>query len=284
MEIEINNNTTIKQSNKSHDFHLVNPSVWPIFTSFSLLLLAIGGILFLHYKHILGDIILVAGFFAVSFCLFRWWSEVIKEGQKDKAHTSIVQKGLRIGMALFILSEVMFFGAFFGSILKAILLPVDILNGIWPAKPGVWPPQNIKTLDAWNIPFMNTLILLLSGTTVTWAHYSLIEKRYNEMIQALGITVLLGATFSILQMTEYYHAPFKFQDGVYAANFYMATGFHGFHVMVGTIFLFICYLRAKKGHFTNEENSLGFEFAAWYWHFVDVVWLFLFVFLYIFGS
>jgi cytochrome c oxidase subunit 3 len=284
METEINKNLPFTQPHKSHSFHLVNPSPWPILTAFALLMLATGGVLFFHYKHFLSDIVLGVGLLAVISCAYLWWQDVIKEGREDKAHTLSVQQGLRIGMALFILSEVMFFGAFFGSLFKAMLAPVAVLDGVWPASPGVWPPKNIKTFDPWNIPFMNTLILLLSGTTVTWAHYSLISRKNNELIQALGLTVLLGLAFSSMQALEYFDAPFKFKEGIYPSNFYMATGFHGFHVIIGTIFLYICYIRAKKGHFINTENSLGLEFAAWYWHFVDVVWLFLYVFVYILGS
>jgi cytochrome c oxidase subunit 3 len=183
-------------------------------------------------------------------------------------------------MGLFILTEVMFFFAFFFSYFKSALFPVDILEDVWAVKPGVWPPAGIEKLEAWNLPFMNTLILLLSGTTVTWAHHALLNNNRKEVVQGLTCTVLLGIAFTLFQAIEYHHASFKITDGVYPSNFYMATGFHGAHVIIGTIFLTVCLFRARQGGFDNGKGHLGFEFAAWYWHFVDVVWLFLFVFVY----
>ena len=221
----------------------------------------------------------------VLSCMASWWSDVIHEGRVDKAHTTVVQKGLSIGMALFILSEIMFFFAFFWSFFKAWLDPVHILDdGVWGSELMIWPPKGIETLDAWNIPFMNTLILLLSGTTVTWAHYELLKNNRKGIIKALYCTIGLGILFTLMQIIEYYHATFKLKDGIYPSNFYMATGFHGAHVIIGTIFLIVCLFRAKKGHFDKGNGHLGFEFAAWYWHFVDVVWLFLFIFVYVLSS
>lgn len=267
---------------KQHLFHLVDPSPWPILTSFALLLLATGGVMSMHeYKF--GNYVLIAGVFSVIFCLYSWWRDIIKEGIIDKAHTTPVRNGLRIGMALFIISELMFFAVFFGSFFKASLFPVGILDGVWVIKEGLWPPTNIQTFDPFDIPFINTLILLLSGTTVTWAHYAIEENNQQDCITALGLTVILGIFFSCMQAYEYHHASFKLNDGIYAANFYLATGFHGVHVIIGTIFLSVCYFRAKKGDFSKGQGHLGFEFAAWYWHFVDVIWLFLFTFVYVLG-
>lgn len=267
-----------------HKFHLVNPSVWPLLSSLSALVIIVGSLMYMHeYKH--GAVVLIAGFMMILCCMYSWWKDTINEGRIDKAHTHIVKNGLSIGMLLFIVSEVMFFVAFFWSFFAASLDPAPILDGdVWPIRDGSWPPEGIKTLDPWNIPFLNTLILLLSGTTVTWAHHSIVEKDQKSLVKALGITVLLGASFTCLQIYEYYHAEFRWKDGIYSSNFYMTTGFHGFHVLVGTLFLFVCYLRAAKGQFANNHGYLGLDFAAWYWHFVDVVWLFLFVFLYIWGS
>jgi len=267
-----------------HKFHLVDPSPLPLVTAISLFILAIGAVLFMHeYK--LGAPTLLVGAAMVMFSMFTWWRDVIKEGREDRSHTEIVRRGLSFGMLLFIISEIMFFFAFFWSFFDASIFPADILDGgVWPEKKGVWPPEGIKTLDPWNIPFLNTLILLLSGTTVTWAHYSLIENKQKDLVKALTITVVLGMIFTSLQAYEYYHAEFKWKDGVFASNFYMATGFHGFHVLVGTIFLFVCLLRARAGHFKKGYGHLGFEFAAWYWHFVDVIWLFLFVSVYVWGG
>lgn len=267
-----------------HKYHLVDPSPLPLITSISLFILAIGAVLFMHeYKA--GVPVLLIGSAMVLYSIFIWWRDVIREGREDRAHTDVVRRGLSFGMLLFIISEVMFFFAFFWSFFNASLFPAGILDGgVWPDKAGVWPPEGIKTLDPWNIPFLNTLILLLSGTTVTWAHYSLIDNNNKDLVKALTITVALGVIFTTFQIYEYYHAEFKWKDGVFASNFYMATGFHGLHVLIGTIFLFVCLLRAKAGHFKKGYGHLGFEFAAWYWHFVDVVWLFLFVFVYIWGE
>lgn len=274
----------IASSNKpEHNYHLVNPSPWPISTAFSMLVLAIGAIMFMH-KYMLGHFILPLGFALTITCTYCWWRDVINEGVQDKAHTDVVKQGLRIGMALFILSEIMFFYAFFFSYFKASLLPVELLStdSPWPTGPGIWPPKGIEKFDPWDIPLMNTLILLLSGTSVTWAHHALLQNNKKELVQGLTTTVLLGVFFSFMQMLEYHEAPFKFRDGVFASNFFMATGFHGAHVMIGTIFLAVCLFRAKKDGFSSDKGHLGFEFAAWYWHFVDVVWLFLFIFVYIF--
>lgn len=270
----------MSSSNKTHLFHIIDPSPWPILVSLSLFLMTFSGAMMMHeYRWV--DPILYIGAAGLVYFLYRWWSDVIKEGMVDKAHTSLVRNGLSLGMVLFIVSEIMFFAVFFGSFFNAWLNPADILEGIWPITEGIWPPKGTVTFDPWDLPLINTIILLLSGSTVTWAHYALMEDNHEEMIEALGYTVLLGALFSLFQAFEYSHAEFKFTDGIYASNFYMATGFHGMHVLVGTIFLSVCYFRAKKGHFKNGNGHLGFEFAAWYWHFVDVVWLFLYIFLYI---
>ncbi|MBY0534171.1 MAG: cytochrome c oxidase subunit 3 [Rickettsiaceae bacterium] len=269
-------------SNQEHPFHLVALSHWPIATAFSLLALTLGMVMFMH-DYAIGKFVLGFGTISVAYCSWNWWSDVIKEGRSGKHHTEPVRTGLRIGMSLFILSEIMFFFAFFFSFFSASLFPAGILEGSWVVAEGTWPPEGIKTFDPWDIPFINTLILLLSGTTVTWAHHAVLHNDQKNSVNALGITVLLGISFTILQAYEYHHAAFKLTDGVYAANFYLATGFHGLHVMLGTVFLAVCYFRAKKGHFVRGQGHLGFEFAAWYWHFVDVVWLFLFTFVYVLG-
>ena len=269
--------------NKQHQYHLVDPSPLPIFTAFSLLVVAFGAILFMHEKF-LGKLVLPMGIFLVLSCLFSWWRDVIKEARQDHAHTKIVQKGLSIGMIIFILTEVMFFAVFFWSFLHARLSPLEFSPAdVWGVKSSVWPPKGIETFDPWNLPFINTMILLLSGTTVTWAHYELNNNNREKAVKALGLTILLGIAFSLLQAYEYHHASFNITQGIYPANFFMATGFHGFHVIIGTIFLSVSYFRAKKGHYDAGNNILGFEFAAWYWHFVDIVWIFLFIFVYILG-
>lgn len=265
-----------------HQYHLVDPSPWPIVGAFSVFVLALGAV-FLFHKYPIGKIMVPAGFALVLYTMYGWWRDVIKEAKVDKAHTPIVRKGLRLGMSLFILSEVMFFFAFFFAFFQSSIFPVGIMEGVWVVKEGVWPPAGIETFDPWHLPFMNTLILLLSGTTLTWAHHELLHNNQKNMVKALAITIFLGVSFTCVQAYEYMHAPFAFKQGIFASNFYMATGFHGVHVLIGTLFLSVCMIRAKKGQFT-QDHHLGFEFAAWYWHFVDVVWLFLFVFVYVFGG
>jgi cytochrome c oxidase subunit 3 len=275
---------------KNHPYHIIELSPLPIMTSLSMFILAVGAILTMKEIHH-ADRLLGLGLMSVITCLFFWWRRVILEGAVDKAHNEFVQRGLRIGMALFICSEVMFFVAFFWSFFASFF------NAIWfklanydfdnlqyfTDKFHEWPPAGIKTFNAWDLPFMNTLILLLSGTSVTWAHASLLSGDKKGLVQGLGCTVLLGILFTTCQAYEYHHAAFSMDTNNYSSNFFMATGFHGFHVIVGTIFLAICWIRSMKGSLT-PENHLGFEFAAWYWHFVDVVWLFLFVSIYWWGG
>jgi cytochrome c oxidase subunit 3 len=270
-------------SHKQHDYHLVDPSPWPLLGALALLIMPSGAAMFFH-KVPGGLPILLLGTAIALYVMFVWWRDVIREGaMKPSSHTSVVQLGLRLGMALFILSEVMFFFAFFWSFFKASLAPVELLEGVWPVKAGIWPPEGIVTLEAFDLPFINTLILLLSGTTVTWAHHALLTDNRRDVIRGLIATVALGFSFTCVQIYEYHHAAFGFKDGIYSSNFYMATGFHGVHVLIGTIFLLVCLLRAMKGQL-SPKHHLGFEFAAWYWHFVDVVWLFLFVFVYWWGA
>lgn len=263
---------------QNHPYHLVNPSPWPMLTAFAVMTLLVGAGMVMH-KMGIGPMVALAGFAATSSCCFFWWRDVIREGRIDRAHTPAVQHGLRLGMVLFILSEVMFFFAFFWAYFGAALFPHAPLTDVWEIKAGVWPPEGIITFDPFDLPFLNTLILLLSGTTVTWAHAALLQKNMQDVKTALTITVALGVLFSLCQGYEYSHAAFGLTDGKYAATFYLATGFHGLHVIIGTIFLAVCLVRAHRGTLDPEQH-LGFEFAAWYWHFVDVVWLFLFVGIY----
>ncbi|MDE3016843.1 MAG: cytochrome c oxidase subunit 3 [Pseudomonadota bacterium] len=265
-------------SHQTHPYHLVNPSPWPALAATALLMTTLGTAMFLHQKT--GGIFLaIAGVALVLYCMFAWWRDVIHEARIEKAHTAEVSRGLRAGMALFITSEVLFFAAFFWAFFNASTLPKLPLTDVWAIAPGIWPPAGIHPFDPFHLPFLNTLILLLSGSTVTWAHYAVLQNNRKETIQALWCTVILGLSFTACQAFEYTHAAFGFRDTIYATTFFMATGFHGFHVIVGTIFLAVCLGRAYKGQLTPKQH-LGFEFAAWYWHFVDVVWLFLFTFIY----
>jgi len=261
---------------KTHDFHILSPSPWPILMSAAAMILAMGAIAWMH-KIAWGMPVFFAGLASVIGVFFFWWSNVVHE-ETIGDHTPVVQLHHRYGMILFIASEVMFFVAWFWAYFNAALFP-SMHEGI----DGVWPPAGVELLDPFVFPLINTVILLLSGTTLTWAHHALIHGDRNGLKQGLWMTVLLGLTFSAVQAFEYQHAEFAFGGNIYGSVFYMATGFHGFHVVVGTIFLMVCLARTYKGHFTPQQH-FGFEAAAWYWHFVDVVWLFLFIAIYVWGS
>ncbi|ACJ00984.1 cytochrome c oxidase subunit 3 [Rhodospirillum centenum] len=262
-------------------YHLVDPSPWPLLGAFAGGLLATGAILYMH-DH--GWAVLAAGFLAVLGVMAGWWRDVVRESVVQRAHTPVVKIGLRYGMVLFIASEVMFFVAFFWAFFDASLYAAEPMQvARTEATGGQWPPAGIEPINPFDLPLMMTVILLLSGSTVTWAHHAIIEGKQAQAVKALGITVALGALFTLFQLYEYSHASFGFADNIYSSTFYMATGFHGFHVLIGTIFLAVCWFRASRGHFTPQSH-FGLEAAAWYWHFVDVVWLFLFVSIYWWGA
>ncbi|WP_438996179.1 cytochrome c oxidase subunit 3 [Candidatus Puniceispirillum sp.] len=255
-----------------HPYHLVEASPWPIVGSAAAFTMAMGAVMYMH-EVAYGTALLGVGFGLILLTMFMWWRDIIREAEYQGHHTPIVQIGMRYGMMLFIASEIMFFVAFFWAFFDRALFPND----------GIWPPEGIVTFDPFDLPLINTLILLLSGCTVTWAHHAMQHGNRKDFMNGLGITVLLGISFTALQALEYSHAPFGFTDGVYPSVFYMATGFHGFHVIVGTLFLAVCWFRGAAGHFTPQQH-FGFEAAAWYWHFVDVVWLFLFAAIYWWGG
>ncbi len=267
---------TMDLSGMKQPYHLVDPSPWP-------LLAALGGGIMLfgvvEWAHDITRLPFFIGLAMVIAVATMWWRDVLRESKAPGLHTAVVRLGLRYGMLLFIASEVMFFVGFFWANFNFSLFPEHVLGTATPA----WPPVGITTFNPFGLPLLNTLILLLSGTTVTWAHHSLIEGDRKHLVMALGLTVLLGMSFSCFQAIEYMDAPFKFiGGGVYPSVFFLATGFHGFHVIVGTIFLIVCWFRARGGEFTPQRH-FGFEAAAWYWHFVDVVWLFLYVCIYLGG-
>lgn len=264
----------------NHDYHLVDPSPWPFVGSASALALALGAV---GYFHEASALWMLPGFLGVIYTMIAWWRDVIKESHEGH-HTKVVQLHLRYGMILFIASEVMFFVAWFWAFFDASLFAGEAQQVARVEHTGgIWPPVGIEVFDPWHLPLLNTLILLTSGTTVTWAHHALLHNDRNGLKWGLILTVILGALFSVVQVYEYSHAAFAFADSIYGATFYMTTGFHGFHVLIGTIFLIVCLVRALQGDFTPEKH-FGFEAAAWYWHFVDVVWLFLFAAIYIWGS
>jgi cytochrome c oxidase subunit 3 len=259
-----------------HPYHLVDPSPWPILGAFAGGALVLGIILLAHNGSYW---MLALGTLGVIATMVFWWRDVLKESNTPGLHTPVVRLGLRYGMILFIASEVMFFVAFFWAYFHFALYP-DHVSG---AAQAIWPPAGVQTFDPFGLPLLNTMILLLSGTTVTWAHHALLNNDRKSLIIGLSLTVALGLTFSAFQAYEYLVAPFAFTGGIYPSTFFLATGFHGFHVMVGTVFLAVCLVRAIRGAFTPERH-FGFEAAAWYWHFVDVVWLFLFIFIYWWGA
>ena len=265
----------------NHDYHLVDPSPWPIVGALAGLVSAVGMVMFMHDA---GPWLLIVGLLLVAFTMISWWRDVINEAEVQGHHTPVVQLHLRYGMILFIASEVMFFVAWFWAYFDAALFvsaPIEYLK--LEHTGGVWPPLGVETFDPWHLPLLNTLILLTSGTTVTWAHHALLHDDREGLKWGLLLTVVLGMFFTFGQYVEYSEAPFAFAGSIYGSTFFMATGFHGFRVIIGTIFLAICLLRALPGHF-NRDHHFGFEAAAWYWHFVDVVWLFLFACIYIWGS
>lgn len=265
---------------KQHDYHMVEPSPWPIIGSISAFIMTAGAVLWMHGGT---AIPMGIGFLGVLYTMFGWWRDMVREGHQG-FHTPVVEIAFRYGMILFIASEVMFFVAWFWAFFDASLFSGEAINySRFEFTGGEWPPKGIESLDPWHLPLLNTLILLTSGTTVTWAHHALLEDDRQGLKWGLACTVVLGALFSMCQAYEYMHAHFDFSGNIYGATFFMATGFHGFHVIVGTLFLLVCLLRALGGDFTPKKH-FGFEAAAWYWHFVDVVWLFLFTFIYVWGA
>ena len=260
---------------QKHPFHLVDPSPWPIFSSLAAFSTTVGAVLFMHgYQG--GNTLFASGVCMVLYSMFVWWRDIIREATFQGHHTRTVQIGLRYGMLLFIVSEIMFFVAFFWAFFHSSLAPTIEIG-------AVWPPKGIPVLNPWEVPFLNTIILLTSGASVTWAHHALLAGEKQQAIYSLVVTVLLAIAFTSLQVFEYIEAPFTIADGIYGSTFFLATGFHGFHVFVGTVFLGICLVRVVQNHFTKHHH-FGFEAAAWYWHFVDVVWLFLFVAIYWWGG
>ena len=261
---------------KNHDYHLVEPSANPLIGAVAALAL-FGGLVMWFHANRYGPIVIGLGVAGVIATMYMWWSDVVREAHGGD-HTPVVQLHLRYGMILFIASEVMFFLAWFWAFFDSSLFPSAV-----DAVGHQWPPKGIEVLNPWQFPLLNTMILLCSGTTVTWAHHSLIHGNRDGLKLGLILTIALGLLFTSIQAWEYAHAPFAFKGNIYGATFFMATGFHGFHVIVGTIFLTVCLIRAYKGDFTPKQH-FGFEAAAWYWHFVDVVWLFLFTSIYVWGG
>nr|YP_010535849.1 cytochrome c oxidase subunit III [Spinolyprops cribricollis]UYB79061.1 cytochrome c oxidase subunit III [Spinolyprops cribricollis] len=260
-------------SNKNHPFHLVDISPWPILGSISALELMTG---IIKWFHLFNTSLFFLALISMMLIMYQWWRDVTRESTMQGLHTIKVTLGMRWGMILFITSEVLFFMSFFWGFFHNSLSPTIDLGMLWP-------PKSIDPFNPIQIPLLNTLILLTSGLTVTWAHHSLMENNYKQTTQGLLITVILSIYFTILQAFEYIEASFTIADTAYGSSFFVATGFHGIHVIIGTTFLLICLIRHVNSHFSSTHH-FGFEAAAWYWHFVDVVWLFLYISVYWWGS
>nr|URX53998.1 cytochrome c oxidase subunit III [Epicalotermes sp. 2 AB-2022a] len=260
-------------SHSNHPFHLVEQSPWPITGAIGALVTMSGMIKWFHQYN---QELLFMGSTIMILTMIQWWRDIVREGTYQGLHTKMVTKGLRWGMILFIISEVFFFISFFWAFFHSSLSPTIELGSIWP-------PTGICPFNPLQIPLLNTAILLASGVTVTWAHHSLLENNHSQGVQGLFFTVILGIYFTILQAYEYIEASFTIADSSYGSTFFVATGFHGLHVIIGTTFLLTCLTRQLNLHFSSSHH-FGFEAAAWYWHFVDVVWLFLYVSIYWWGS
>lgn len=260
-------------TNHNHPYHLVDYRPWPLTGAIGTITLVTGLIKWFHNFNIN---LLILSYFIVLLTIYQWWRDVCREGTFQGKHTILVSKGLRWGIILFIISEIFFFISFFWAFFHRSLSPnIEIGSN--------WPPINIISFNPFQIPLLNTIILITSGITVTWAHHALIENNYTQTSQRLFITIILGIYFTILQAYEYIEAPFTIADSIYGSTFFLATGFHGLHVIIGTIFLLTCFIRHLNFHFSSNHH-FGFEAAAWYWHFVDVVWLFLYISIYWWGN
>ncbi len=260
---------------QAHPFHLVSPSPWPLYTCIALLTLTTSGVLTMHgFSN--ANLFLTSAFVAVILSMSFWWRDVISEGTYLGNHTLAVQKGLNMGVALFIVSEALFFLAIFWAFFHSALSPTVELG-------AQWPPMGVEAINPFELPLLNTVILLSSGVTVTYAHHSLIEGNRKGTLYGLVATVLLAIIFTGFQGVEYNVSSFTISDGAFGTCFYFGTGFHGLHVMIGTAFLAVGLWRVLAYHLTDNHH-LGFESAILYWHFVDVVWLFLFISIYYWGS
>nr|DAZ91297.1 TPA_asm: COX3 [Crypturopus inflatus] len=257
----------------NHPYHLVDKSPWPISASVGALLITSGIVSVIYGNEAW---LLWTGLLSVMLCSAQWWRDIAREATFQGLHSIKVSSGLRLGVLLFIVSEIFFFFSFFWAFFHSSLSPTMELG-------AVWPPTCIEAFNPFQTPLLNTAILLASGVTATWAHHAVLENMHSQASQGLALTVALGLYFSLLQWLEYQESPFTVADSVYGSTFFVATGFHGLHVLIGTIFLAVCLLRANKAHFSSGHH-VGLEAAIWYWHFVDVVWLFLFTFIYWWGS
>src|SRR5579883_2176024 len=253
-----------------HPFFLISPSEFPFCVSLAILAGLSGLVMYMH-QQFFGLCCMTNGFVGLLICLYGWFKDMNIESISGY-YTKAVRRGLKCGMILFIISEVMFFVSFFWAFFHSSLAPAMEIGFIWP-------PLGIETFDPWSVPLINTFILLTSGATVTCVHLSVIVDRRSTTQVYFFLTLGLALCFTTLQWYEYENAPFDISDGIYGSVFYLATGFHGFHVIVGTIFIQVCSIRYDNNLF-NSSHSVGLECAIWYWHFVDVVWICLFITIY----
>jgi len=266
-------NITLLRTQK-HPFHIVDPSPWPLIAAFGAFYTLFGFSLYMHFYEN-GFSLFFWGLLILISTAAIWWRDVIREATFEGHHTSYVRKGLKLGMILFICSEVMLFFAFFWAFFHSSLNPTIEIG-------CVWPPKGIIAINPWHIPLLNTIVLVTSGAFITWSHYAILAGYRKDSIEALIYTVILAIFFTLLQYYEYCVAPFNISDSVYGSVFYMTTGLHGSHVLIGTLFLLVCLYRLIEQHFTRTHH-VGFECAAWYWHFVDIVWIFVYFFIYWWG-
>ncbi len=266
----------INFSSKQHPYHILTKSYCPFFLSISVFLSVLSLIIFFNYKNFYGLTYLTLAALLSFIVTFRQWIKEIWQESDAGYHTEIVSTGFRIGFILFICTEIMFFFSFFWGFFHFSLSPAIQIGNIWP-------PLGIETFSPWKVPLLNTLILLTSGLTVTLAHLYILDDEYNEAWQYLARTIGLGVIFLVLQYWEYSSSSFSISDSVYGSIFFLLTGFHGFHVLVGTIFLIVVFKRIISFSLFKDDH-VSFELASWYWHFVDVVWIFLYTFVYIWSS
>ncbi len=268
--------TNLTRSNfQAHPFHLVSPSPWPLYTSLSLFALTTSTVLTIHGFN-LASSFWMSAMLIVIFSMSFWWRDVISEGTYLGNHTLAVQKGLNMGVALFIVSEALFFLAIFWAFYHSSLSPTIELG-------AQWPPKGIQAINPFELPLLNTVILLSSGVTVTYAHHSIIQGNRKGALNGILATVILALLFTVLQGVEYTVSSFTISDGIFGSAFYFGTGFHGLHVMIGTAFIAVGLWRVLAYHSTDNHH-LGLESSILYWHFVDVVWLFLYISIYYWGS
>ena len=255
-----------------HPYHLVDYSPWPYITGCASILTTTGAVIYFHYSKFLP---LSLGLLMVLMSIIFWVKDVVRESTYQGFHTRVTVSGLKLGFVLFIVSEILFFFSFFWAFFHSSLAP-SVEIGL------LWPPSGVDALNPLSVPLLNTVILLSSGATVTWCHYSIVRGDRKSSLIGLSLTIVLGAIFTVLQGVEYVEAPFSMADSVYGSVFFVTTGFHGLHVLIGTLFLMVCLVRLSYSHFTTSHH-FGFEAASWYWHFVDVVWLFLYICVYWWG-